>query len=378
VPDASHTPAPVPDPAAGPVPGLDLAAVLGWLDGEAPGLLRGSVGAELIAGGRSNLTYLLTSDSDGDAPTRLVLRRPPLGHVLATAHDMGREARAMRALAGTAVPVPTVHAWCQDPAVTGAPFYVMSYVDGLVVRGRRALAGLDADGRSRLARAMVEVLADLHRLDVEAIGLGDWDRPGYLSRQLRRWSAQLDASHSRELAGIDELRRRLEAGLPSSQRSALVHGDYRLDNLVLDPAVGGTGAARSSAPEQAGSSSAAGVVLAVLDWEMSTVGDPLADLGLLTAYWDGLGSMTGTGFDVIGPAAGFPDGRRLTDWYAARSDLRLDDLSWYVAFSYFKIAVIFEGIHYRYVTGGTVGEGFEALGPLVPAMVDLGLATLPR
>jgi aminoglycoside phosphotransferase (APT) family kinase protein len=366
-----RVPPATPHPDAAPLPGLDLAAVLSWLDDAAPGLLAGPVSAQLVAGGRSNLTYLLTAGGPGglsadgmDGVVRVVLRRPPLGHVLATAHDMGREARAMRALAGSAVPVPTVHAWCQDPAVTGAPFYVMSYVDGLVVRGRRDLAGLDGGDRSRLAQAMVEVLADLHGLDVDAIGLGDWARPGYLSRQLRRWSAQLDASRGRELAGIDELRRQLESGLPSSGPSAVVHGDYRLDNLVLD---------RSTR-----------AVLAVLDWEMSTVGDPLADLGLLTAYWDGLGSMTGTGFDVIGPASGFPDGAQLARWYAARhsthvsADELFARLPWYVAFGYFKIAVIFEGIHYRHVTGGTVGEGFGALGPLVPAMVDLGLAAVPQ
>ena len=344
------------------MPGLDLAAVLGWLHEQVPGLLTGQVRAELIAGGRSNLTYLLTARGTDD-DTRVVLRRPPLGHVLATAHDMGREARALRALAGSTVPVPTVHAWCQDADVTGAPFSVMSYVDGLVVRGRQDLAGLEGDHKARLARAMVEVLADLHGLDVDVLGLGDWARPGFLARQLRRWSAQLEASRSRDLAGIDELRHRLESGLPSSGSSALVHGDYRLDNLVLD---------RSTR-----------AVLAVLDWEMSTVGDPLADLGLLTAYWDGLGSMTGTGFDVIGPAAGFPDGAQLARWYAARPGTRVADaellarLPWYVAFGYFKIAVIFEGIHYRHVTGGTVGEGFGALGPLVPAMVDLGLAAVP-
>ncbi|HYY12546.1 MAG TPA: phosphotransferase family protein [Kineosporiaceae bacterium] len=336
------------------LPGLALGAVTAWLS--ARGLVDGPVDATLVAGGRSNLTYVLSSSAGP-----LVLRRPPLGHVLATAHDMAREHRVLSALHGTAVPVPRPLALCADADVTGAPFYVMSYAEGLVVRGPADAAALPAQGRVAVVDAMMATLAALHAVDPSAVGLGDFGRPsGFLERQVRRWGAQLDASHVRDLPGVDTLRSRLAATVPSSSGAAIVHGDYRLDNLVVGP---------PGAPDEY-------AVRAVLDWEMATLGDPLADLGLLVAYWEGLGRLPASAVAALGPAAGFPGGDALVAQYTAASGRDVAALPWYVAFGFFKIAVILEGIHYRFVQGATVGAGFDRIGEVVPALIALGLSTI--
>jgi aminoglycoside phosphotransferase (APT) family kinase protein len=339
------------------IPGLDVASVTAWLDRECPGLFAPSLRGRLIAGGRSNLTYLLD-----DGTNRAVLRRPPLGHVLATAHDMAREHRVLAALGPTPVPVPRPLASCSDPEVTGAPFYVMEYVAGLVPRTSAEVAGLDAGQRERLALAMIDTLADLHQVDPEQVGLADFGRAeGFLARQVRRWTAQLAASRSRPLPGIEELGSRLAATVPAgSGRGCLVHGDFRLDNLVVGP---------PGEPD-------ALAVRAVLDWEMSTLGDPLADVGLLLAYWDGLGSVPNPLADGPGPRTGFPAGSVLAQRYAGRHGSDLTLLPWYVGLGFFKIAVILEGIHFRYVQGQTVGAGFGGIGDLVPALVELGHRSL--
>jgi aminoglycoside phosphotransferase (APT) family kinase protein len=337
-------------------PGLDLAAVTSWLERRHPGLLAGPPAATLVAGGRSNLTYVLD-----DGVRRFVLRRPPLGHVLATAHDMAREHRVLSALHGTVVPVPQPLALCADESVTGAPFYVMAHVDGVVLRRRSDVEPLPDDGRRQLVDAMMDVLADLHGVDPGAVGLADFGRPqGFMARQVRRWAGQLDASRSRDLAGIDELRAGLEASVPEGGAATVVHGDYRLDNLVV------AGPADPDAYR----------VRAVLDWEMATLGDPLADLGLLVAYWDGPGAGDDTVVASIGPAAGLPPASVLVERYAARSGRDVEALPWYVAFGFFKIAVILEGIHYRFVHGQTVGAGFDRIGEAVPGLVADGLAAL--
>jgi aminoglycoside phosphotransferase (APT) family kinase protein len=334
-------------------PGLDLEAVTAWLAAARPEVVHGPLTARLIAGGRSNLTYLVR-----DGERRFVLRRPPLGHVLATAHDMAREYRMISALAGTRVPVPQALALCADPEVTGAPFYVMSHVDGRVVRGPADLADLDVEARHELSLTMIDVLAELHTVDPASVALDGFGRPeGFMARQVRRWSAQLEQSRSRDLPGIEALRDALATGVPDpSPRPGIVHGDYRLDNLVV---------AGPTDPD-------ALAVRAVLDWEMATVGEPLADVGLLLAYWDGLGGRENSVAEAIGPANGFPSGARLAARYAERTGANLDALPWYVAFGFFKIAVILEGIHYRFTLGQTVGDGFDRIGHLVPELGDLG------
>jgi aminoglycoside phosphotransferase (APT) family kinase protein len=340
------------------LPGLDVRAVAAWLDAHRPGLLAGPPSAVLVPGGRSNLTYILD-----DGTRRIVLRRPPLGHVLATAHDMSREHRVLSALQGTVVPVPAPLALCADADVTGAPFYVMEYVDGIVVRRREDLSAVPETGRRQLVDATMDVLADLHGVDPAAVGLADFGRPqGFMARQLRRWARQLDASRSRELPGVDDLRAQLEASVPPDGDGTIVHGDYRLDNLV----VAGPGEPDAYA------------VRAVLDWEMAALGDPLADLGLLIAYWDGLGGNEDPVVAPLGPGAGLPPAAELVARYAARSGRDVSAVPWYVAFGYFKIVAILEGIHYRYAHGQTVGAGFDRIGDVVPGLVRIGLAALPR
>ncbi|MFD6566414.1 phosphotransferase family protein [Micromonospora profundi] len=345
-------------PPTGAVPvspaGLDLDRLAGYLAEHRPGLAAGPLRARLIAGGKSNLTYLL---SLGDR--EVVLRRPPLGHVLATAHDMGREFRVISALAPTAVPVPEALLLCTDPDVIGAPFYLMERVPGEVFRTRAQTDPLGDDRRRALAMAMMDTLAALHTVEPAAVGLDDFGRPdGYLARQIRRWAGQLDRSRSRDLPGIDELRDLLAATAPEGANAGrIVHGDYRLDNLLAsaDPVA----------------------VHAVLDWEMATLGDPLADLGLLLTYWDVLGgSEEAAGnpvADGLGPHAGFPTGAELIDRYAGRSDVDVGPLHWHVALGCFKLAVICEGIHYRHTLGQTLGEGFDRIGDMVAPLVAHGL-----
>jgi aminoglycoside phosphotransferase (APT) family kinase protein len=314
----------------------------------------GPLRASLLSGGRSNLTYALT-----DGTTRWVLRRPPLGHVLATAHDMAREYRVMRALAPTPVPVPRMVAEHRDPDLIGAPFYVMELVEGVVYRTADDLGRLDTDGRRRLGHAFVDALAALHVVDPAEVGLADFGRPdGYLTRQVARWTKQLASSRSREVPGFDDLAARLARDVPATQRASIVHGDYRLDNALVD----------ADDP---------GRVRAVLDWEMATLGDPLADLALFTLYWEGWGGMENP--VAATPAEhGFPPAAELTRRYAAATGLDLADDAWYTALACFKFAVICEGIHYRHVAGLTVGEGFDRIGAMVPEIVRRGLAALDR
>lgn len=391
-----------PEPPAGPPSGLDLDRLAGHLAEHRPDLMAGPLRAELVTGGRSNLTYLVRAGVQ-----EFVLRRPPLGHVLATAHDMGREFRVISALAGTPVPVPAALLLCTDETVLGAPFYLMERVTGVVYRSRAQTAALDSTRRRQLALVMMDVLATLHTVDPAAVGLADFGRPeGFLARQVRRWGAQLDRSHSRNLPGIDELRQRLAASAPDGANTGrVVHGDYRLDNLIADcppdprpaSATVDPGGTRSTSVEpegpeavsiEAGSGDGAGpesgavAIRAVLDWEMATLGDPLADLGLLLTYWDVLGDSDladdNPAADGLGPRAGFPSGAELIDRYADRSDVDVGPLHWHIALGCFKLAVICEGIHYRHTLGQTVGEGFDRIGGLVTPLVEHGLTTVRR
>lgn len=341
--------------APGPSPshprGLDLEQLRGHLDRVRPGLVAGPLTGRLIEGGRSNLTYEV-----GDGVSRWVVRRPPLGHVLATAHDMRREHRVIAALHGTAVPVPRPLLLCEDEAVLGAPFYVMEFVDGVPFRTAGELAALGPERTRRAVLGLVDTLVDLHAVDPDAVGLGDFGRPeGFLDRQLRRWGKQLAASRGRELAGIDELHASLGRSLPRSPTATVVHGDFRLDNVLI----GG--------PDDA--------IRAVLDWEMSTLGDPLTDLGLLVMYSSDLG-LTRSPVSTTSGAPGHPAPAELIERYAARSGRDTSEIAWYTAFAWFKLAVILDGIHYRFTLGQTVGAGFDRIGELVPVFIEHGLTTL--
>ncbi|MER6311882.1 phosphotransferase family protein [Streptomyces sp. NPDC001657] len=331
-------------------PGLDLSRLRAHLDRERPGLVGGPLRAELIEGGRSNLTYRVT-----DGAARWVVRRPPLGHVLATAHDMRREHRVISALHPTPVPVPGTLLLCEDESVIGAPFYVMELVEGTPYRTAAQLAPLGPERTRAVVLSLVDTLVELHAVDPEAVGLGDFGRPdGFLERQLRRWGKQLAASKNRELAGIDELHEALGRALPASPAPAVVHGDYRLDNVLVG---------------------ADDTIKAVLDWEMSTLGDPLTDLGLLAMYSSDLG-LPESPVSTTSGAPGHPSPAELIERYAARSGRDTSAIAWYTAFAWFKLAVILEGIHYRFTLGQTVGAGFDRIGELVPVFIDRGLTTL--
>ena len=333
-------------------PGLDLAALAGFLESEV-GELRGPLQAEVIAGGRSNLTYRV-----GDGHRHWVVRRPPLAHVLPTAHDMAREWRVISALQGTGIPVPGAVALCADASVIGAPFYVMDYVEGHVVRDALPAEWPDsAATRRSMSTALIDVLLRLHAIEPAAVGLADFGRPaGFLERQVRRWWQQWEASKTRELPAIEELHSRLAAGVPEQSAPGVVHGDYRFDNVIFD----------SHDP---------GRIAAVVDWEMSTVGDPLCDLGLLVVYWvtgpDDPAATALPGRADLG--AGFMRRDEVVATYAARSNRDLGALEWYIALGYYKLAIIAEGIHARFLMGMTVGEGFETMGPAVPLLVDRAL-----
>jgi aminoglycoside phosphotransferase (APT) family kinase protein len=308
--------------------------------------------AELIAGGRSNLTYVI-SNGEHD----WVLRRPPLGHVLPTAHDMSREYRVLTALFDTDVPVPRTFAFCDDDTVNGAPFYVMERVEGQILRTAEDIARLTKEEAATCSRQLIDVLARIHAVDYQAVGLGDFGHPeGFLERQVRRWGEQWERSKAAELPAIDELARRLRAALPESGRPTIVHGDYRVDNTMLAP----------DDPTR---------IVAVLDWEMATLGDPLADVGLFLVYWaQNEAQVIATG-EGISEDAGFLSRDEVIDLYAECSGRRVDELDWYVVFAGYKLAIIVEGIAARYRMGKTLGEGFDHMGEMVAQLCDGALAT---
>jgi aminoglycoside phosphotransferase (APT) family kinase protein len=281
---------------------------------------------ELIVGGRSNLTYLVT-DAAG---MRVVLRRPPTGNVLATAHDMAREHRIITAVGRTDVPVPRTLALCSDESVNGAPFYVMEFVDGVVLDSPERAELLPVHLRRSAGEHLVDVLADLHAADVDAIGLGDLARrEGYVERQIKRWTTQWAGSKTRELPAIDEVANHLAANVPRQQGVSVAHGDYRFGNCLTDVAHGR--------------------VVAVLDWELCTLGDPLADLGYLGVYWvgpDGVGRHN----DPTS-APGFPTYAEVVQRYADRTGRDVSQIDYYVAFSSWRLAVISEGVYARYRHG---------------------------
>ncbi len=308
----------------------------------------------LISGGKSNLTYRVACDAG-----EVILRRPPLGHILPTAHDMSREYRVMTALADTAVPVPrTFHLGDADSPL-GTPFYVMERVVGHICRNALPPGYADTpDGCRKIGEALVDVLADLHMVDPGSVGLSEFGRPaGFMERQLRRWSQQWEASKTVDLGALDALRDDLVAALPEQRASAVVHGDYRLDNTILHP-------------------TEVGAIVAVLDWEMSTLGDPLADLGAMLAYWaQADDSEVLRRARIMAPVTaceGFPTRAEIIERYARRTGIDPSDIDWYQAFAYFKLAVVCQGIAARAAGGSMVGGGFDQAERLVAPLVDAG------
>jgi aminoglycoside phosphotransferase (APT) family kinase protein len=312
--------------------------------------------AALISGGKSNLTFEVTSPAGV-----VILRRPPTGALLPSAHDMGREARIQRALQGTPVPVARVLLEDRTEELIGAPFYVMAKVEGHVIRSAlpEGYAESAAD-KVAMADALVDVLVALHRVDPAAVGLGDFGRPeGFLERQIRRWNGQWEKSRTHDVPAVDELGRRLAAALPASQRSTIVHGDYRLDNCLVRP-------------------DDPGRVAAVLDWELSTLGDPMTDLGLLLFYWREPGEAEPALTPAVTRTPGFPSRAHLAERYVAATGCDLADLAFYEAFAHFKFAVIAQGIAARVAAGVMAGQEFGDLDSEVARIADAGLHRLDQ
>ena len=331
------------------VSGINATLVSQWLEANVAGAC-GPFTFEIIAGGHSNLTYRVV-DSDGSA---YVLRRPPLGHRLASAHDMSREHRIISALQTSAVPVPPSLGLCSDESVNGEPFFVMGFVDGHVVRDREvAELVLPPAARRHAGVSMVDTLAAIHAVDLDACGLADLGRhEGYIARQLKRWYGQWNDQKTRDVVEIDRVHDALTQCIPQQGHATLVHGDYRLDNCIVGDD---------------------GTVKAVLDWEICTLGDPLADVGMLQVYWTGPSDVASAWTGSATTADGFLDRADLISRYASVSGRDLSQLPFYISFAYWKLACVLQGVYYRYLGGALGSVGPAELEPFV-AQVDAAAA----
>lgn len=336
--------------------GIDQAGLEAWFSEHAQGVSP-PLGFERIAGGLSNLTYRV-SDQAGNS---WALRRPPLGKRLGSAHDMAREHRVVSALEPTAVPVAPVVGLCEDESVTGAPFYAMEFVEGPVLRGlAEADAFPDEADRRAIGERVADTLAQIHAVDPDAVGLGDLGRrEDYVARQLRRWQGQWEKSKTRELEAVDRVHERLAARIPEQGPATLVHGDYRLDNMILTPS---------------------GEVAAVVDWELCTLGDPLADVGTLMAYWPERGEKGIALGQPANLAPGFPNREELAARYAASSGRDISDLDFYLALGYWKLAIILEGVYARYAAGayGEIPPEIEQFARMVERLAEAAEETEGR
>jgi aminoglycoside phosphotransferase (APT) family kinase protein len=331
-------------------PGIDVDSVTAWMTEHVSGI-EPPLSFTRVGEGQSNLTYRVR-DSGGCV---VVLRRPPTGEILATAHDMGREHRVLTGLASADMPVPHPLAMCEDGAVTGAPFYVMEHVEGLVLSTVAAAESIGADARARVGTSLVETLARLQTTDLDATGLAEMRRPGsYASRQLRRWRRQWEASRTRDLPVVDRVADRLEASVPEETEVTIVHGDYHLLNTIVGPE---------------------GEVRAVVDWELCTVGDPLADLGLTMAYWNELGRPAAEARHLfrepITQLDGFSSAENLASEYERVRGRDVSALPFWVSFAYWKIAVIAEGVYRRWLDNPTSGTEPEHIGAAVERLAEL-------
>jgi aminoglycoside phosphotransferase (APT) family kinase protein len=348
------------DGSAAPVDGIDAAGMEAWFDAHVPGA-RAPLAYERIAGGLSNLTYRVTDAAGAE----WALRRPPLGKTLSSAHDMGREFKVVSALGATPVPVPPAVGLCEDESVNGAPFYVMEFVRGPVLRGvTEAEASFPGeDDRHEIGMRVADTLAAIHAVDPDTIGLGDLGRKEeYVARQLRRWYGQWEKSKTREVPAVDRVHERLAARIPAQQGVAIVHGDYRLDNMIL---------------------SEDGEVAAVVDWELCTLGDPLADVGTLMAYWPERGEPALRLGEPANLAPGFPTRPELAARYAEASGRDLSELDFYLALGYWKLAIILEGVLARMRAGGygkpaADSDGVKAFAHLVDRLAETAEAVEAR
>jgi aminoglycoside phosphotransferase (APT) family kinase protein len=330
------------------VPGIDVPGLRRFLSSSVIAHRFGPLeSVTLMTGGRSNLTYELS-----DGKQTVVLRRQPLGHVLPTAHDMEREYRVLSALVSTTVPVPRPLLYCGDRSVIGSPFYLMERVTGEIMRTAEDSSRLSAAEADACSRLMAEALAAVHMVNPVRCGLGSLGHPdGYMARQLRRWSDQWRLAQTRDLPEVALLFERLGRVVPQWTRGTLVHGDLRIDNAVITLARG---------PR----------IRALLDWEMATLGDPLADLAMLMMYWCPSDVAPIIDVQAVTAHPGFWSAEQLAEEYARLSGNPLHDMDVYVVFAHLKLAIIVESVHARYLAGETVGDGFERIGPTVPMLVD--------
>ena len=327
--------------------GIDAARVGAWLEANVAGA-SGPFSYERIAGGRSNLTYRVT-DSAG---RMWALRRPPMGKALGSAHDMGREHRVVSALAPTPVPVAPIAGYCTDESVNDAPFYVMEFIEGPILRLRADAEEFEEGERRAIGERVVDTLVEIHAQVPDEIGLGDLGKKeDYVARQLRRWGKQWEGSKTREVPLVERVHERLAERIPEQGPATLVHGDYRLDNMILTQG---------------------GEVAAVVDWELCTLGDPLADVGLLLVYWGEEGDTLLPLFEPATMAPGFPGREDVKARYADRSGRDLSEIDFFVALGYWKLAIILEGVYSRYAKGqyGKPEDGFEEFGKNVGRLAE--------
>ena len=323
---------------------FDEARLADYLRGRLPGA-DAPLAVRQFGGGAANLTYLLDYGTH-----QYVLRRPPLGPVPKGAHDMAREYRVLSVLHRAYPPAPAAYLYCDDPSVIGADFFVMERRRGVVVRKAVPAAFADVeDAPVRMAHALVDALADLHAVDYDALGLGDLGQSeGFVERQVEGWWRRWQHARTDDLAAMDAVYTWLKAHVPPSQGAALVHNDYKLDNVML-------------APDDPGR------VVAVFDWDMCTLGDPLSDLGALLTYWTQADDPAHfQGMAMMPVDARFPSRADLAARYAARSGRDLGDLAFYHALGLYRLTVILAQIYVRFRRGQTQDRRFAALGPLIP------------
>ena len=316
---------------AGTIEGIEIDKVTAWLVERIDGLTP-PLDFSLIAGGHSNLTYKFV-DRQGAA---YVLRRPPLGHILESAHDMAREHRIVSAVNKTDVPVPSTHGLCEDADVNGQPFYVMKFVEGTVPHKPEDAETIPVDERGAAGKHIIEVLATLHNVDPATIGLGELARKeGYIERQLKRWSKQYADTRTHDIPDMDESERLLNENVPEQVGYSIVHGDYRIGNMML----------------------ANGKMVALLDWELCTLGDPLADVGYLLNNW----TQPGEDGAEANPTSvgGFGSRESLGEIYEAKTGRDLSRINYYRAFSHWRLGAIMQGVYKRYLVGAMGDQEFD-------------------
>jgi aminoglycoside phosphotransferase (APT) family kinase protein len=327
--------------------GINRAGVEGWFEANVAGVEL-PLSFDRISGGRSNMTFGVR-DGAGHA---WALRRPPLGKRLGSAHDMGREHRVIAALQDTPVPVPPVVGLCEDESVNDAPFYVMGFVEGPILRSAEDATIFDENERRAIGQRVVDTLVAIHEVDPDAVGLGELGRKeAYVERQLKRWHGQWEKSKTRELVIVDDVHDRLASRIPEQGPATIVHGDYRLDNMILSPS---------------------GEVAAVVDWELCTLGDPLADVGMLLVYWSQAGDEFMPLFAPATIAPGFPKRDEIRQRYAERSGRDLSQIDFFTALGFWKLAIILEGVYARYASGqyGKTDEGFQEFAKIVERLAE--------